>query len=321
MLGATAIRAPRALLALLTAGAVVLAACGGAPPAPTAAPANGRDQANRGAQASRPGRGIPGGARRRLAGRERATSPAASPATSPAAASASPATAASPPRVRRQPGRLALAGGCRRPPTVSGEVDSVDGRVVSVATATGLRSVRVADNASVLIEGQGSAEDLKAGVLVGITGKPDGTAVIVRLFPPGITPKPSQFPMGGPQAGNVMTNASIVSFDGKALVVDLGGEQRDHHRRPETQIVKPVPSSFAEIKPGHADRRAGHAGRRSWQPRPSRSSPSRLRSGPLTLLTGSTGYSGEKISPGYPVEPFRAVCRPTEGGMLSHLAL
>jgi hypothetical protein len=135
-------------------------------------------------------------------------------------------------------------------PALNGEVDAVDGRVVSVATQTGVRKARIADNASILMEGKGVAEDLKPGVLVGITGKPDGTAVVVRLFPPGIVPKPSQFPMGGAQAGNVMTNASIVSFDGKALVVDLGGEKATISVPPEAQIVKPVPSTFAEIKPG-----------------------------------------------------------------------
>jgi hypothetical protein len=74
--------------------------------------------------------------------------------------------------------------------------------------------------------------------------------VVVRLFPPGIVPKPSQFPMGGPQTGNVMTNAAIVSFDGKALVVDLGGEKATITVPPEAQIVKPVPSTFSELKPG-----------------------------------------------------------------------
>src|SRR5918911_1473296 len=79
-------------------------------------------------------------------------------------------------------------------PSVNGEVDKVDGRVVSVVTNTGPRNVRVAENATVLIEGQGSTSDLTPGKLIAITGKPDGTAVIVRLFPTGITPKPSQFP-------------------------------------------------------------------------------------------------------------------------------
>jgi hypothetical protein len=133
---------------------------------------------------------------------------------------------------------------------VSGEVDTGAGRMLTVATATGVRRVRVLDNASILMEGKGSAEDLKAGVLVGITGKPDGTAVIVRLFPPGIVPKPSQFPMGGAQAGNIMTNASIVSFDGKVLVVDLGGEKANITVLPESEIVKPVNATFADVKPG-----------------------------------------------------------------------
>jgi hypothetical protein len=129
-------------------------------------------------------------------------------------------------------------------------VDAVDGRTLSVATNTGVRRVRVADNATVLIEGKGSPDDLKPGALVAITGKPDGTALVVRFFPPGIAPKPSQFPMGGAQAGNIMTNANIVSFDGKALVVDLGGEQATITVPPEAEIVKPLPSSFTELKPG-----------------------------------------------------------------------
>ena len=74
-------------------------------------------------------------------------------------------------------------------------------------------------------------------MLVGITA--DGTAQVVRLFPPWIAPKPSQFPMGGPQAGSIMTNASIVSFDGKTLVVDLGGEKPTITVTPETRIAKP----------------------------------------------------------------------------------
>jgi hypothetical protein len=226
---------PRALIALLASTTLVLAACAGAAPAPTAAPKTETKPAE--TKPAAPAAASP------------AASPAA-PAASPAAASASPspspAAAASPvASPGASPSPAAAAG-----PLVSGEVDAVDGRLLSVATATGVRRVRVADNASVMIEGQGSGEDLKSGVLVGITGKPDGTAVIVRLFPPGIVPKPSQFPMGGAQAGNIMTNASVVSFDGNALVVDLGGERATITVPPEAQIVKPVPSSFGEIKPG-----------------------------------------------------------------------
>jgi hypothetical protein len=134
---------------------------------------------------------------------------------------------------------------------VNGQVDSVDGRVLAVVTNTGVRKVRVADNATILMEGDGSTSDLnQKGALVAITGKPDGTALIVRFFPPGISPKPSQFPMTGPQAGNVMTNANIDSFDGKVLTVDLGGSKQMITVTPDTKIVKPAPSNFSEIKAG-----------------------------------------------------------------------
>jgi hypothetical protein len=210
-------------LALLSSVALMLAACSGAPAAPTAAPKTGAQPA--------------------------ATKPAATTATAPVAASPSSA-AASPVAAGSAP--AASPGASPSPataanPVVSGEVDTVDGRNVAVATNTGVRKVRVADNATVLIEGAGTAADLKPGAMVGVTGKPDGTAVVVRLFPPGIVPKPSQFPMGGQQTGNVMTNASIVSFDGKSLTVDLGGEKATLQVPPEAQIVKPVPSSFAEV--------------------------------------------------------------------------
>jgi hypothetical protein len=129
-------------------------------------------------------------------------------------------------------------------------VDAVDGRILTVATNTGARKVRVADNAVVLKNGVGTVSDLVAGSLVGVTGKPDGTAISIQFFPPGISPKPSQFPMTGAQAGNVMTNASIVSFEGSTLTVDLGGENVTLTVPPDTRIIKPQPSTFSEIKPG-----------------------------------------------------------------------
>ena len=121
---------------------------------------------------------------------------------------------------------------------------------MTLTTNTGVRKVRVADNAVILKYGIGTLSDLVAGSMVGVTGKPDGTAVSIQFFPPGISPKPSQFPMTGAQAGNIMTNASIVSFDGTTLTVDLGGEKATLTVPPDTRIVKPQPSTFAEIKPG-----------------------------------------------------------------------
>ena len=121
---------------------------------------------------------------------------------------------------------------------------------MSVATNTGVRRVHVPETASVTQEGLGTTADLQPGALVGVTGRPDGTAVVVRLFPSGITPKPDQFPMGGAQAGNVMTNARIDAFDGRVLTLDLGGQKVTITVPPEAQVVKPLPASFADLQPG-----------------------------------------------------------------------
>jgi hypothetical protein len=126
----------------------------------------------------------------------------------------------------------------------------VQGRIVLVATNLGPRRVRVPESVQVQQEGKAAPADLQSGQLVGITGRPDGTAVVVRIFPPGITPKPEQFPMGGPQAGNIMTNARIDSFDGRVLTVDLGGQKATITVPPEAEIVKPMPAAFADIQPG-----------------------------------------------------------------------
>jgi hypothetical protein len=249
MLEATTRRVPRALLTVLTSGALLLAACSSAPPAPTAAPAKPTDAPKPTTAAAPPAASSPAAAAvaspaaRAASPAASVASPAASPTTASAAASASPVAASASPGASPSPAAAAS-------PVVSGEIDSIDGRVLSVSTQTGLRKVRVSDNATILIEGKGAPEDLKPGALVAITGKPDGTALIVRFFPPGISPKPSQFPMSGAQAGNIMTNANIVSFDGKGLVVDFGGEKQTITVLPETQIVKPVPSTFSELKPG-----------------------------------------------------------------------
>ena len=133
---------------------------------------------------------------------------------------------------------------------VTGEVDGVDGRVVTIATNTGVRQVEIPEAVQVQQEGQGGPSDLQPGALVGVTGRPDGTAVTVRIFPSGITPKPDQFPMGGPQTGSVMTNARIDSFDGQVLMLDLGGQKVPITIPPEVEIVRPQSVAFGEIQPG-----------------------------------------------------------------------
>jgi hypothetical protein len=156
-------------------------------------------------------------------------------------------------------GNQAQASGTPNPqsPIVNGEVDIVDGRIVTVATNTGWRKVEVPDTATILTEGQGTPADLTPGALVAVTGKPDGTALIVRLFPPGATPRSGQFPMSGAQAGNVMTNAKIEAFDGKKLSLDYDGQKASITVPSQAEIVKPVPAAFSDITIGSRVQAAG----------------------------------------------------------------
>ncbi|MGE3269119.1 MAG: hypothetical protein AB7P40_10250 [Chloroflexota bacterium] len=135
-------------------------------------------------------------------------------------------------------------------PNLNGEVDIVEGRLITVATNTGWRKVEIPESATIRTEGKGAPTDLTPGTLVGVTGKPDGTAVSIRIFPPGVTPRSGQFPMNGPQAGNIMTNASITAFDGKTLTLDYDGTAATISVPPDTEILKPVPAALTDIVVG-----------------------------------------------------------------------
>ena len=174
---------------------------------------------------------------------------AATPTTAPAKPTEAPKPAAASPAAVASPAGAASPAAASVP-TANGEVASVEGRVVTVSTNVGVRRVQVPDSAQVHQEGKGSTEDLRPGTLVGITGTPDGTARVVRIFPSGITPKPEQFPMGGPQAGSIMTNATVERYESGTLFVDLGGQRQQIKVVPETEVVTPLPASFADIQPG-----------------------------------------------------------------------
>jgi hypothetical protein len=135
-------------------------------------------------------------------------------------------------------------------PIVAGEVDIVEGRLITVATNTGWRKLQIPESATIQTEGRGTAADLAPGAKVGVTGKPDGTAVSIRIFPQGANPRTGQFPMNGAQASNIMTNASIVSFDGKAMALDYDGQAASITVTADTEIVKPVPAALTDIVVG-----------------------------------------------------------------------
>jgi hypothetical protein len=175
---------------------------------------------------------------------------AASPATV-ASAAPSPATAASP-----SPSPAAAG-----PPTIAGPIDTINGRTLTVASNTGPKQVLVPESARIEQEGKGAIADLKAGLSVGITGRPDGTAKSIRIFPTALgTPRPGQIPMAGPEQGNIMTNAVIDAFDGTMLTVAAAGSTYQIKVPADAEVLKPLPATFADLVAGKRVLAAGTPG-------------------------------------------------------------
>jgi len=137
----------------------------------------------------------------------------------------------------------------------------VAGRVLTVATNTGPKQVQVPESARIEQEGKGAIADLKAGISVGVTGLPDGTAKSIRIFPTAQgTPRPGQIPMAGPEQGNIMTNAVVDSFDGKTLNLTAAGSKFSITVPPEAEVLKPLPATFADLAAGKRVLAAGATG-------------------------------------------------------------
>lgn len=137
------------------------------------------------------------------------------------------------------------------PTNVSGPIDRLDGRDLMVMTVDGAKRVQVPESARLEQEGRGATTDLQPGLSVDVTGKPDGMALSIRIFPAALgTLRPGQFPMTGANQGNMMTNSVIESFDGKMLVV-MGGANRFTITVPsDVEVLKPVPAKMEDLQVG-----------------------------------------------------------------------
>jgi hypothetical protein len=146
---------------------------------------------------------------------------------------------------------------------VSGSIDAINGRTLSVTTNTGAKEVQLGDDTRIEKEGRGTVADLLPGLSVGITGRPDGanlTAVSIRIFPAAQGTRPGQFPMTGAQAGNIMTNSVIDSFDGSTLTVSAAGQSYQIRVPSDAEVLKPVPASLSDLTTGTRVLAAGAAG-------------------------------------------------------------
>jgi hypothetical protein len=210
---------------------IAATACQSAPAAPTSAPAKA-------AEPTKP-----------------AAAPAAPAAASPAAAASPVAAASSVAATSPAPSASPAAA-----MSVSGTIDGVDGRILAITTENGPARVQVPETTRLEKEGPGTTADLQPGLSVGVTSLPDGTIKQVRIFQQSSNIRGSQSPMAGPDQGNTMTNARIISFDGRQLVIDLNGQQLPFAVAASTEVVKPLPASFADFTAGKMVSASGEPG-------------------------------------------------------------
>jgi hypothetical protein len=143
-----------------------------------------------------------------------------------------------------------------------GEVRVVGGTVVELAngratlsTNTGPIAVQLSEDTRYEKLGRGSLSDLQPNQWVAVTGRPEGNgqvAVVIRVFPvlqATVPPRLNQ-PMTGPDEGNLMTNATIESFEGGRLTVRVAGQRLSIDTSADTQVFRPEPATAADVTEG-----------------------------------------------------------------------
>jgi len=124
-----------------------------------------------------------------------------------------------------------------------------------VATSTDVVKVQVPESAPIEKEAAATADDLRTGEFVAVTARPESdgklTALIVRIFPAALgSVRAGQFPMTGANQGNLMTNATITSWDRSTLVVDFSGEKATFAVPADAELIKSVPAQFGDLQVG-----------------------------------------------------------------------
>ncbi len=127
---------------------------------------------------------------------------------------------------------------------VAGTIDKVEGKTLSIRSASGPVTLTLADNAMIVARVKASAADIKPGDYVASGGvpQPDGTqkAVELRIFPESMRGNGDGHRPGWPGAPNgTMTNGAVgqtvTGVDGPVLTVKFkdGAAREKAHRRPE----------------------------------------------------------------------------------------
>jgi len=132
---------------------------------------------------------------------------------------------------------------------ISGTVKAVDSDMVTLDNGS---TFKLAANARVIKQSNGTDADLKTGQFVAITAdrQNDNTllATIVSIFPASLTNVPAgQRPLPG---GNLMTNATISTISGKSFTVTFPGGGANVTLGPNAQVIKQVDAAASDVKVG-----------------------------------------------------------------------
>lgn len=146
------------------------------------------------------------------------------------------------------------------PLRIRGTIEKVDGPMLTIKARDGnTMQVKLADNARVTAMVKASVTDIKQGSFIGVTGmpQPDGSqkAIGLHIFMDaqrGVVP--ARFSPWDREPGSTMTNAdvesTVSSVDGQTMMVKYPDGEKKIIIPPNTPVVKFVPGSAADIKPG-----------------------------------------------------------------------
>ncbi len=154
-----------------------------------------------------------------------------------------------------------IAAAQQSPPVrIRGTIEKVDGPNLTIKARDGnTLQVKLADNARITAMVKATVADIKQGNFIGVTGmpQPDGSqkAIGLHIFMDaqrGVVP--ARFMPWDREPGSTMTNAdvesTVASVDGQTMMVKYTDGEKKIIVPPNTPVVKYVPGTAADIKPG-----------------------------------------------------------------------
>ncbi len=145
------------------------------------------------------------------------------------------------------------------PRRVRGTIERIEGKRIAIKTREGAElTIQLKENAPVMAVVAASLSDIKPGLYIGVTGRPqpDGgqRALEVHIFPEAMRGLAEGHRPWDLEPASTMTNGSVAQqvkgVDGQKLKVQYKDGEKSVEVAPNTQIVAFEPGSFPDLKPG-----------------------------------------------------------------------